>query len=82
VDNRVRMFGTPWCGDCRRAKRFLDQRNIPYEWIDIEGDEDATTFVLKVNNGMRSVPTIVFPDGSVLTEPTNAELAAKLGAEA
>lgn len=68
------MYGTTWCGDCARAKRFLDQRGIAYTWIDIEQDEAARAYVEQVNKGLRRVPTIIFPDGSVLVEPSNAQL--------
>jgi len=71
------MYITPWCGNCRRARRWFDAHGISYDTINIEKDEQATAYVLQVNNGMRSVPTIVFPDGSVLFEPSARELAAK-----
>jgi mycoredoxin len=73
----IKMFATTWCGDCRMAKRWLDAHNIPYEYINIEQDEQAAAYVMQVNRGMRTVPTIVFPDGSVLVEPSARELAAK-----
>ena len=72
------MYGTTWCGDCHRAKRFFDARGIAFDWIDIEQDEAAFELVLERNAGKRVVPTIVFPDGSHLSEPTDAELARKL----
>jgi glutaredoxin-like protein len=72
------MYGTKWCHDCRRSKQFLDSKNVAYQWIDLEDNAEATEFVLKVNNGMQSVPTIVFPDGSVMVEPSNQALAEKL----
>ena len=50
----------------------------PYEWIDVDQDESAQSYVREVNRGMRIIPTIVFPDGSILVEPGNAELARKL----
>ena len=59
------------------AKRWLDSHGILFEFIDIEQDDSAAEFVVKVNNGARSVPTILFPDGSVLVEPSARELAAK-----
>ena len=74
----IRVYGTSWCPDCVRAKLVLDQHGTPYVWIDIQRDADAAAYVERVNKGMRSVPTIIFPDGSVLVEPSNAELAAKL----
>lgn len=72
------VYGTAWCPDCVRAKAFLDQRGIPYTWVDIEQDEAAIQVVLEKNGGLRVVPTILFPDGSVLVEPSNRELAEKL----
>lgn len=72
------MYATAWCGDCWRAKRFLDGNHIQYEYIDINSDPQGARIVERVNNGQRSVPTIIFPDGSVLVEPSNKQLAAKL----
>jgi mycoredoxin len=74
---KITMYATTWCGDCRMAKRWLDAHEISYDYINIEEDENAAEFVVEVNNGARSVPTIVFPDGSVLVEPSPRELAAK-----
>jgi mycoredoxin len=71
------MYATTWCGDCRMARRWLDQHNVAYEYINIEQDEEAATYVMHVNGGRRSVPTILFPDGSILVEPSARELAAK-----
>jgi mycoredoxin len=73
----IKMYVTPWCGDCRRARHWFDAHGISYDAINIEKDEQATAYVMQVNGGMRSVPTIVFPDGSVLVEPSARELAAK-----
>lgn len=73
------VYGTAWCGDCRRSKNFLDRNHIAYQWVDVEKDAKATEHIMKLNKGMRSVPTIVFPDGSVLVEPSDAELGKKLG---
>lgn len=74
----ITMYSTTWCGDCRRAKRVFTDFGVPYREINIEDDEDAAELVQTLNNGMRSVPTIVFPDGSVLVEPSSAALAAVL----
>jgi len=79
VADQIRVYSTIWCSDCRRAKNFLRDRSIPYENIDIEHDEEGRSFVEKVTGGMHSVPTILFPDGSILVEPSNAQLAKKLG---
>jgi glutaredoxin-like protein len=73
------FYGTTWCGDCRRARRFFDQHNIPYRWVDIDQDDEAAKSVEDFANGNRSVPTIVWPDGSFLVEPSNETLARKLG---
>jgi len=74
---KIKMYATTWCGDCRMAKRWFDSHGIPYEYIDIEEDDQAAEFVIRVNGGRQSVPTIVFPDGSILVEPSPRELAAK-----
>ncbi len=71
----ITMYATPWCGDCRRATRWFDAHNIPYVYINIDQDAQAAARVLRINGGMRSVPTIVFPDGSVLVEPSAQQLA-------
>ncbi len=73
----ITMYATLWCGDCRRARRWFDAHGIPYEYIDFESNKQAAAYVMQVNGGMRSVPTIVFPDGSVLVEPGSRELTAK-----
>ena len=72
------MYTTTWCGDCKRSKSWLDSRNVQYREINIEEDETALQFVQKINNGMNSVPTIVFSDGSILVEPSNEELEKKM----
>lgn len=76
--SKITVYATRWCGDCRRARRFLEKHQIPFEWIDIDHDPKAEQYVLEVNHGMRSVPTIVFEDGSILVEPSNAQLESKL----
>jgi mycoredoxin len=75
---KVILYGTSWCGDCRRSRRVFAQIGTPYEDVDIDADVQAEAFVKELNRGSRSVPTIVFPDGSVLVEPGDEELAAKL----
>jgi len=77
TQEKIKMYATTWCGDCRMAKRWFDSHDIPYEYINIEHDDEAAAYVVRVNGGSRSVPTIVFPDGSVLVEPSPRELAAK-----
>jgi mycoredoxin len=75
--SQIVMYATQYCSDCMRAKKFLESNNIPHLQVGLEGNSDATEFVIKVNNGYRSVPTIVFPDGTVLVEPDWEELKAK-----
>jgi mycoredoxin len=78
-DAKIIIYGADWCGDCLRARRFLNQFNIQYQWINIDRDQIGERYVIKINKGMRSIPTIVFEDGSVLVEPSNLKLAQKLG---
>jgi thioredoxin reductase (NADPH) len=75
----ITVIGATWCPDCRRAKSFLADQRVAYDWIDLEVHPEATEIVERVNNGARAIPTILFPDGSHLTEPGNDELADKLG---
>ena len=79
IDANITVYGAPWCPDCKRAKQFLGEQRVPYKWVDIDEDEASRVYVQQVNSGRQIIPTIVFEDGSVLVEPSNAELAAKLG---
>jgi thioredoxin reductase (NADPH) len=81
MDEAIRVYGASWCPDCRRAKRFLGDQRVPFEWHDIETDPDGVRIVQERNNGNNIIPTIVFPDGSHLSEPSNEELAEKIGLE-
>jgi thioredoxin reductase (NADPH) len=81
MEQIIRVYGASWCPDCRRAKRFLGDQRVPFEWHDIEVDPDGIRVVQERNNGNNTIPTIVFPDGSHLAEPTNEELAEKIGLE-
>ncbi|MBI4493568.1 MAG: NrdH-redoxin [Chloroflexi bacterium] len=74
----ITVYGTTWCGDCHRARRVLDQYGTPYTWVGIDADPQAQATVLRLNGGLRSVPTVVFPDGSVLVEPSNRAHADRL----
>jgi len=76
---KIIIYGTSWCGDTKRARKFFEQNQIDYQWVDIDQDKAARAYVEEVNNGYRSVPTILFPDGSLLVEPTVTQLAKKLG---
>jgi thioredoxin reductase (NADPH) len=73
------IYGASWCPDCRRAKKFLSDQRIAFAWHDIETHPDLVAEVQRRNDGRRIIPTIVFPDGSHLSEPTNEALARKLG---
>ncbi len=74
---RIVMYSVDWCPDCRRARFFFKRRNIPVLDVNIDQDKEAEAFVKKVNNGNRSVPTIFFPDGTKMVEPSEAELATR-----
>ncbi len=78
TDKSIVVYGTAWCPGCRLAKRVLDDRHVPYRWVDIDADRAAQQEVLRLNGGMRSVPTIIFPDGLVLVEPSGGQLIARL----
>lgn len=74
------MYSTPWCGYCHRLKSQLDREGIAYQVIDIEQDPAAAEFVMSVNGGNRTVPTVRFPDGTTITNPSIAEVKARLAA--
>ena len=75
----ILVYGASWCPDCRRAKQFLASHRIDYTWFDLEEQPELTAEVEARNDGKRIIPTIVFPDGSFLAEPTNDELADRIG---
>jgi thioredoxin reductase (NADPH) len=79
ADERIRMYGTSWCSDCKRAKKFFGEHRVAYDFVDVDGDADGLRIVEETNGGKRIIPTIFFTDGSTLIEPSNAELAEKLG---
>jgi mycoredoxin len=72
------MYTTPWCGYCKRLKRQLAADAIEIAEVDIEQDHGAADFVMSVNNGFQTVPTVVFPDGSALTNPSAAAVKDRL----
>ena len=78
-NKEIVIYSTKWCPDCKRAKQFFGEHRISYINVDIEENIAGMAFVEKVNQGKRVIPTIVFPDGSLLVEPSNAELAGKFG---
>jgi mycoredoxin len=82
MSNSITMYTTPWCGYCRRLKGQLERAGIAYTEVDIEQRPDAAELVAKVNNGNQTVPTVVFPDGSALTNPSIAQVSDRLGVPA
>ena len=76
---QITVYGAPWCPDCKRAKRFLAEQRIAYDWVDIDEDAGGLAHVEELQKGGRSIPTIVFDGTDVLIEPTNEDLARKLG---
>ncbi|HEX9235513.1 MAG TPA: FAD-dependent oxidoreductase, partial [Actinomycetota bacterium] len=74
----IQVYGASWCPDCRRAKKFLAEQRVPFEWFDIQDRPDLVRVVEERNDGKHIIPTVVFGDGSHLSEPTNEQLAEKL----
>ena len=72
------MYTTRWCGFCRRLKAQLAREGIEMREVDIEADESAAEYVMSVNGGNQTVPTVVFPDGSAMTNPSAAQVKARL----
>ena len=68
------MYTTSWCGFCRRLKMQLDREGIGYDEVDIEREPGAAEFVMQVNRGNRTVPTVVYPDGTAATNPSFAQV--------
>ena len=76
--DQITMYGADWCGDCRRSKRLMDELNVEYTMIDTDTDLTAADKVIEINGGAKSIPVIVFSDGTHLTEPSDNDLKAKL----
>lgn len=74
----ILMYGSDWCGDCRRAKRVFERLEVPFDYVDPDVDPSAIQIIRDFNDGMQSIPVIIFPDGTHLTEPSDAELEDKL----
>jgi mycoredoxin len=74
----ITMYGANWCGDCRRSKRLFEEVDVQVNHIDVEVDESAAAKVQEINGGAKSIPVIVFSDGTHLTEPSDNDLKAKL----
>ena len=79
MNDQIILYGTDWCGDCHRARWFFDNYGIDYTDIDIDSDPGAAAKVIAINQGNRTVPTIVFEDGSVLVEPSIQQMMDKMG---
>ena len=75
--SQIVMYAVEWCPDCRRAKFFFKRKKIEVLEVDVNADKKAEEFVKGLNNGYRSVPTIILPDGSMMVEPSSEELEAK-----
>ena len=71
----ITMYGTLWCGDCKRTKKFFGEQRVHYEFVDVDKDAQGLKVVEEVNQGKHIIPVLVFEDGSTLVEPSNAELA-------
>ena len=82
MSGQLIMYTTSWCGFCRNLKRQLARAGVELTEVDIERDEAAAQFVMSVNGGNQTVPTVVFPDGSALTNPSAAQVKAQLAAMA
>lgn len=74
------MYSTPWCGYCRRLKGSLNREGITFDEVDIETDPAAAKLVMRVNGGNATVPTLIFSDGSAMTNPLPGEVKHKLAA--
>ncbi len=75
----ITVYGAPWCPDCRQSKQFLGEQRIRFNRVNIDDDEEGRNKIQELNDVKQIIPTIVFEDGSILVEPSNADLAAKLG---
>ena len=78
TDATLTMFTTTWCGYCRRLKNQLTEAGIDFVEVDIEQQEDAAELIERINDGNRTVPTLVFPDGSAATNPSLADVQRRL----
>jgi mycoredoxin len=78
--SELTVYSTQWCGYCHRLMRQLDREKVGYRVVDIEQDPSAADFVMQVNGGNQTVPTVVFADGSALTNPSLAQVKERLTA--
>lgn len=77
ADPQIRVFGADWCGDCRRAKRVLNDLAVPFEWIDLVEDPSAADVARDIS-GRTNIPVVTFPDGTHQVEPSDGDLRSKL----
>ena len=82
MSGQLTMYTTTWCGFCRNLKNQLGRAGIEVTEVDIERDPAAAEFVMSVNGGNQTVPTVVFPDGTALVNPSAAQVKAQLAASA
>lgn len=80
MSDQLTVYSTRWCGYCHRLMRQLDREQVGYAVVDIEHDSDAARFVRNLNGGNQTVPTVLFPDGSALTNPSLAQVKERLAA--
>lgn len=80
MSTQVTMYTTPWCGYCRRLKGQLERAGIDFNEVDIEQDPAAADYVLRVNGGNQTVPTVLLPNGTALTNPSLREVQEQLTA--
>jgi mycoredoxin len=78
MSGQFTMYSTPWCGYCHRLRSQLDREGIEFDVVDIEQDPEAAELVMSVNGGNQTVPTLVYPDGTAQTNPSIAQVKAKL----
>jgi len=79
TDSQLTMYSTVWCGYCKRLKIALKSAGIAFTEVDIEHDPAAAEYVMNVNGGNQTVPTVKFSDGAAMTNPSLADIKAKLG---
>ena len=80
MSDQLTIYSTQWCGYCHRLMRQLDREGVGYVTVDIEQDPEAASYVMSVNGGNQTVPTVVFPDGTALTNPSVAQVKQRLAA--
>lgn len=81
MPEQLTIYSTQWCGYCHRLMRQLDREGVGYDVVDIEQQPEAAEFVMSVNGGNQTVPTVLFPDGTALTNPSLAEVKGRLAGE-